>query len=79
MWLIGSDYKLEDKYLYECAELVAKKQKNIIVRRKLEHAQISRLKEISNQYNIKIEFIAAQTHPVGNFGITAFEVFNAMT
>lgn len=64
LWLIGSDHKLEDKYLYECAELVAKKQKNIIVTRRLEHVQICRLKEISDQYNIKIEFIAAQTHPV---------------
>lgn len=54
LWVVESEHKIEDKYLYECIKFMANNNKKIFVSRRLTETQKEKIREICEASNTKV-------------------------
>jgi peptide maturation system protein (TIGR04066 family) len=59
LYITNSNHKIDDDLLYRCIERAAKRQKNILVSKKLSTEQMEQIKAICKQNNVHVQFLYA--------------------
>lgn len=59
LYITNSNHKIGNDLLYRCVERVAKKQKNILVSKKLNTEQMKQIEAICKQNNVHVQFLYA--------------------